>query len=375
MTVPLYQNDPRWKNQKIGVQNSLTIEQVGCLLTSMAMVVNYFGAQETPASLNERMKVNNGFTGAWIKAAQVPGQFSQLGMQRQKHVVCEGIPAPVDLIDVGLAKGSLVVVRVDWTPNANIDSHWVVIYQKQGNDYLIWDPWQKDDAADTLLGRYGFGGKGAADVILEAIWHGKGDLETPGAPPAPKSKPRGEGKRAPTPVAPPASPSPSPPARPMAVQPTIELKFRQQPQTGAVLRVLPTSEILTVLDAKGAAKIGQPGAWLHVQDAGGQQGYVAAWLVQETAVTPPQPAPTPSRPQPAAPSSAVRVQVNAESLSFRTQPHVSGDTLIRYLTVGEGLTLVNTDDKAKIGQEGQWLHVRASDGKEGYVAAWYVVAA
>jgi hypothetical protein len=26
----------------------------------------------------------------------------------------------------------------------------------------------------------------------------------------------------------------------------------------------------------------------------------------------------------------------------------------------------------KIGQQGQWLHVRAEDGVEGYVAAWLV---
>ena len=110
----LFQNDPRWANNKIGLQNSLTISQVGCLLTSMSMVVNYFGGNVTPASLNDMMKASGGFNGAWVKSAQVPSQFPQLGMKRQKWEQCEGTPASVDLIDAGLEAGSLIVARVDW---------------------------------------------------------------------------------------------------------------------------------------------------------------------------------------------------------------------------------------------------------------------
>ena len=132
MDKPLYQNDPRWKDQKIGLQNNLTIEQVGCMLTSYAMTVNHYGANETPASLNAKMKASGGFAGAWIKGAQVPDQFPQTGIKRQMHVECKGQLAPVDLIDQGLEEGSLIMVRVDWTPDANIDSHWVVIHGKKG---------------------------------------------------------------------------------------------------------------------------------------------------------------------------------------------------------------------------------------------------
>jgi len=33
---------------------------------------------------------------------------------------------------------------------------------------------------------------------------------------------------------------------------------------------------------------------------------------------------------------------------------------------------VDPDTASKIGQQNQWLKVKASDGTEGYVAAWYV---
>lgn len=362
----LYQNDPRWKDSKIGTQNVLTIEQVGCLLTSMAMIVNHFGANETPASLNERLKASNGFTGAWIKAAQVPGQFPQLGMQRQKRVACEGAPAPLALIDSSLQKGSLIAVRVDWTPDANIDSHWVVIHKKQGDDYLIWDPWQKDGAPDTLLGRYGFGGKKAEDVILEAIWHGKGELEAEVEDVVEQAT--AVFKR-PKEVTEAVKPPVTAPTETILVIPTIEVKLRQQPVSGAELKIVAKTAALTVLETVAAthAKLGKQGQWLHVQDEAGTKGYVAAWLVQETAVAPPPPA---AAPTPAA--SSFTVKVSAEQLSLRSEPRIADNTLIRTLNAGAKLTVIDADGRSKLGKPGQWLKVRAADGKEGYVAAWFV---
>ncbi len=364
----LYQNDPRWKNQKIGLQDSLTIEQVGCMLSCLAMTVNYFGGRETPASLNDRMKAANGFNGAWIKSAQVPGQFPQLGFQRQKYA--DGKKAPIRLadIDAALKAGSLVMVRVDWTPDANIDSHWVILHQKQGDDYLMWDPWQKDGAPDTLLGRYSFGGKKAENVILEAIWHGKGDL-TPAksgkgkraakAKPAPKAKPE------------PAAKSKTAVTQPIAVKPTVpQLTMRRQPQIkqGNVIKTLTPDDVLTTLEDATAVrqKIGQNGQWLQVQDQTGEQGYVAAWYVQETAV------PTPKQSKSTAkPVTAVKVKTTTR-LALRSAPRVTDDTLIKYLPQGTKLTLQNPADAAKIGQQNQWLAVKIKDGNKGYVAAWYV---
>ncbi|HUM71107.1 MAG TPA: hypothetical protein PLK31_19930, partial [Chloroflexota bacterium] len=109
-----YQNDPRWKDVKIGTDQHMTIGMVGCLLTSMTMVMNHFGANETPLSLNQKMIASGGYNGAWIKSATVPGQFPSLGVKRQRYVECKNpIPAPMADIDMGLAAGSMVVVQVD----------------------------------------------------------------------------------------------------------------------------------------------------------------------------------------------------------------------------------------------------------------------
>ncbi len=376
MDTPLYQNDPRWKDQAIGLQNNLTIEQVGCMLTSYAMTVNHYGASETPASLNAKMKASGSFAGAWIKGAQVPDQFPQLGIKRQMHVECKGQPAPVDLIDQGLEDGSLIMVRVDWTPDANIDSHWVVIHDKKDDDYKIWDPWKKDDASNTLKGRYGFGKKEPAEIILEAIWHGKGDFpkeqDKPAATPGKTKTTITQAKKAPA------------TDRQMAVQPTVDqLTMRSQPVINAtnVVKALTPNDTVILLESyqEGQVKIGKQGQWLHVKDGSGAAGYIAAWLVKQVPVPvataqpvqPTQPAQPAATPAPSS-AEAIKVKPTTSSLSFRSQPYVADNTLIRYLTSNDVLTAVEDDAASKIGKQNQWLKVKAADGTEGYVAAWYV---
>lgn len=370
MAKPLYQNDPRWKDQKIGSQNSLTIEQVGCMLTCLTMTMNHFGANETPASLNNRMKAAAGFAGAWIKGAQVPAQFPQIGVERQYHVECKGQPAPLALIDQGLAEGSLIMVRVDWTPDANIDSHWVVIHGKKGDDYKIWDPWHKEGAPDTLKARYGFGKKELAAIILEAIWHGQGKFPKVGSSVTqPVGQTQVESKKE---VVETAQDN-----RVMAVKSTVtQLTLRSQPvvnQTN-VVKALTPNDLLTVMESyqEGQAKIGKQGQWLRVKDKTGADGYVAAWLVQQAAaptnITPPPVSPAP-------PQTTLTVKPTSNSLSFRAQPATSG-ALIRYLSGSDRLTVVESGNAAaKIGQQGQWLKVKTADGVEGYVAAWFVTKA
>ncbi|MBE2221300.1 MAG: SH3 domain-containing protein [Anaerolineae bacterium] len=374
MDTPLYQNDSRWKDQKIGLQNNLTIEQVGCMLTCFAMTVNHFGANETPASLNAKMKASGGFAGAWIKGAQVPDQFPQYDIERQMHVECKGTPAPIDLIDQGLEEGSIIMVRVDWTPDANIDSHWVVIYGKKDDDYKIWDPWKKDGAANTLRGRYSFGKKEPADIILEAIWHGHGKF------PKSQDKPAATAGKTERTIAD-AQKAAVVDGRTMAVQPTTtQLTMRSQPAVAAnnVIKSLTAVDVVIVLDsyAEGQAKIGKQGQWLHVRDSTGATGYIAAWYVKQVAApaaTPTDPTKTAGKPASASASSAlIKVKPVSASLSFRNQPYVADNTLIRYLSGNEVLTAVDPDAASKIGQQNQWLKVKASDGTEGYVAAWYV---
>jgi hypothetical protein len=63
-----------------------------------------------------------------------------------------------------------------------------------------------------------------------------------------------------------------------------------------------------------------------------------------------------------------------EELSFRTQPVISQETLIRRVPTTEQLICVEPANQAipKVGVQNQWLNVQDAGKKQGYVAAWYV---
>jgi hypothetical protein len=63
-----------------------------------------------------------------------------------------------------------------------------------------------------------------------------------------------------------------------------------------------------------------------------------------------------------------------EELSFRTQPIISPETLIRRVPTTEQLISIEPANQAiaKVGVQNQWIKVRDASKKEGYVAAWYV---
>jgi hypothetical protein len=66
--------------------------------------------------------------------------------------------------------------------------------------------------------------------------------------------------------------------------------------------------------------------------------------------------------------------VPTEELSFRTQPVIAPETVIRRVPPTEMLVSIEPakDAIAKVGVTNQWLKVRDASNKEGYVAAWYV---
>jgi SH3-like domain-containing protein len=66
--------------------------------------------------------------------------------------------------------------------------------------------------------------------------------------------------------------------------------------------------------------------------------------------------------------------IPTEELSFRTQPVISPETVIRRVPPTEMLASIEPAKAviAKVGVTNQWLKVRDASNKDGYVAAWYV---
>jgi uncharacterized protein YgiM (DUF1202 family) len=362
VTKNLYQNDDAWKNTPLGHSRE-TIGSWGCLLTSVTMMLNGIGYNETPVTVNEKMKKAGGFQGALFIPSVLPYVWSHVvyrGMQP-----CETAPAPLAQIDAAAAQGKPVILQVDWSKQAGLQTHFVLVKERKGNDYSIYDPYKySGDAPDRevlLTQRYKFNGAKLETEISAALWF---ENYAAAAPEPPKVQ---------------KVPVPADALKLYAA--ADDLALRAEPSvTGYLWKRMRTSTELTVLEprAQARSKVGVNGQWIQAQDPEGDQGYVAAWYVSEqknaSPSTPVSAPVSPSTSTPKPPPRGALALYPTEELSFRSKPVISAETLIRRLPVTEQLTSLEPTEQtiAKVGVVNQWLKVQDGNGQEGYVAAWYV---
>ena len=366
-TQNLYQNDGKWKNTKLGNSDE-TIGGWGCLLTSATMMLNGMGYSETPETVNDKMKAHGGFQGSFFIPSIIPYVFP--AVQYKSMQPCESSPAPVGSIDAAVAAGKPVILQVDWSKQAGIQTHFVLVKEKQGDDYVIYDPYKYGgdgpDKEVLLTKRYKYNGGTLATEISAVLWF---DGSIPASPPAPETVP-----------------VPKDALKVYVIE--DDLALRADPSISGYLwkRMAAGSELLSLEDAAATkAKLGQQGQWLQIQDEAGQQGYTAAWYLSDRkeppAPTVPQPASTSSTTSAAATSAAkapippgAMVLLPTEEVAFRSQPVIADTTLIRRVPTTEKLISLEPADQTikKVGVTGQWLNVQDVTGKQGYVAAWYV---
>jgi hypothetical protein len=392
--VYLSQQDPKWKSDILGFGDPEdTIGYVGCALTSVAMLLSGHGYSETPKTLNQKLKNVQGFVSAAIRWGSVSQVYSNVTVR--SNISCTTSPAPLDLIDAAIAAGQPAIVQVDSSPASGIQTHWVVLYAKRDDDYLMLDPWpyQPDiTKEDLLMKRYSRGNplqRAISHVILYEAFSAGGPISTPSTPGT-------------TPI-----PAAGIQAR-VKDSVTWGLNVRSSIDTSSmanVLAVVPAGTQLALLESDGASKVGAVNQWVRVRTPGGQEGFAAAWYLEAVLEAPPAPVPepapipvevppvptpeTPSTPSepgvpvtpsvPAEPPKDDRLTVLVSSavgtsgLRLRKSPS-KGGALIKILKSGTRLTVLDPAKKAKarIGKANQWLHVSTPDNQRGYVSAEYV---
>lgn len=363
-TQNLYQNDEKWKNTKLG-NSSETIGGWGCLLTSVTMMLNGIGYSETPESVNEKMKSAGGFQGAFFIPSVLPYVWPNCAYRDMQP--CEG-SVPISQIDAAISAGKPVILQVDWNKQAGIQTHFVLIKEKKGNDYVLYDPYKYGgdgpDKEVLLTTRYKYNGAKLDSEISGVLWFDSFSSSPPEPPKVTKV--------------------PVPADKYMLYAAEDDLALRAEPSVGGFLwkRMIMGTELISLEPKSTAkAKLNVNGQWINVQDPKGDQGYVAAWYVSDTKGKPAAPATTNpnSKPvsantsTPALPAGALAF-LPIEELSFRTQPVIAPETLIRRIPVTEQLVSVEPANVVipKVGVTGQWLKVRDAASKEGFVAAWYV---
>jgi len=179
--------------------------------------------------------------------------------------------------------------------------------------------------------------------------------------------------------------------------------------TANVVATVPAGTQLTLLELDGPSRIGAINQWVRVRTPQGQEGFAAAWYLENVqgAETPPAPVPmtepapgsvseppvstpeTPATPgipsEPGTPSTPVEspkedklivvVSSAVGTSGLRLRKIASkGGALLTVLKAGTRLTVLEPTKKAKakIGKVNQWLYVRTPDNQRGYVGAEYV---
>jgi hypothetical protein len=370
LTKNLYQNDETWKKTLLG-NSSETIGGWGCLLTSVTMMLNGIGYNETPATANEKFRSAGGFNGALFMPSFLPYVWPNCAYNDMQY--CEAYPAPIALIDAAVAAGKPVILQVDWNKQVGIQTHFVLVKEKKGNDYSIYDPYKySGDGPDKevlLTTRYKYNGAKLESEISAVLWFNSYSTTPPEPPKVTK-------------VAAPAD-------KFIIYAGEDDLSLRAEPSVGGYLwkRMLMGTELICLEPkVQVKSKIGVQGQWIQVQDPKGDQGYVAAWYVSEqkgkpvsspTSVSVPSqgavPAPKPAAAPASIPAGALALHPT-EELSFRSQPVITPETLIRRIPTTEQLISLEPANQAiaKVGVQNQWIKVRDASKKEGYVAAWFV---
>ncbi len=392
--VQYSQQDPRWKNEKLGFSD-LSIGKAGCAVTCLAMLLSGYGQEETPFSLNRKLRQVKGF----YDAAVVWGALNLLqpAVRWKDIILCRDSDAPIPLIDRALEAGQVVLAEVDFSPAPGLQTHWVVLYQRKGDDYLILDPWPypPDTGEVTLLSRYGRGRPLKRAISAVVFYEHQPQLV--------------------------------PESGHFYVQVSDQalagLRLRAAPGFDSnTLSIEPSRTLLEVLEPPqvAKAKIGKEGEWLKVRNARNMEGYVAAWYVEwigegisptpsepapapppdmtppappeplpappsdVTPPSPPTPAPLPApeappvSPSPEQPVSEQKLFVRVKSIAsaglrLREAPSYAA-TILNIEKPGARLRVLEPLEtaKKKIGQPGQWLEVKGTNNRRGFVMALYV---
>ncbi len=380
------QQDPQWRNDKIGGGPD-TIGYVGCALTCVSMYISGWGFSETPGTLNKKLTARGGFIDEAIVWGSVTGIYPQV--KSAGLTVCGNNDAPLAQIDSYLAAGNPVVVEVDFKPEPGLQTHWVLITARKDGDYVIQDPWPNPPETNevTLMSRFSQG-QPLKRTIKAVAWYQVGGSGT-------GSSGTSSGSTTTTPS---TTPAPTPVETDLVVKVVasatagIKLHISASIDSPANVAEMPGTQLKVIEDKNGAlAKIGTQ-SWIYVRDPNGQQGYVAAWYVEKVsgaAPTPSTPAPvpgstpepvpasTPSTPPPASVPQRFQVvvlqSVGAAGLRLRRQPSM-GAPLVGVESAGKTLTVLDKPENAvrKIGKAGQYILVRDSSGLRGYADGQYL---
>jgi hypothetical protein len=144
------QRDSQWSNHAIG-SSSQSIANVGCLVTSVAMVLTHYGKSATPADV------------ASVLEAFVPGtayMYFQPWSVKGGTVYRTRIGISTGNIDGQLSNGHPVVVGIGYGP-----SHFIVLKSGSNGNYIMNDPFLENGHDVSFSSKYSYSSISEVDSV------------------------------------------------------------------------------------------------------------------------------------------------------------------------------------------------------------------
>jgi len=362
------QQDPQWKNDILGFgEAGDTLGRYGCAVASVAMLISGHGYAETPQTLNKKLKNADGFLGSLIRWGSVSQVHPQITLK--DSVNCEDTDAPLARINTSLAAGQPVVVRVDSSPEPGLQWHYVMVYGRKDDDYLMLDPipYQPGTAKeDLLMARYSRG-RSLKRAIQQVLFYNCSTADGMVGSSQSGTDTLGEGPRA-----------------RVKDEVTLGLNIRSSTDISSMANVITTvlagTELL-LLDADGTSKVGVLNQWVRVRESGGREGFVAAWYLDlvpggtstsSTGSTSGSSVPA----QQMDPKKKYLMVSDAAGASGTALRKTASNSAVVQMNLLPGMLLIviepYTKAKGKLGKQNQWIYVRGPNRKLGYVLSQFV---
>lgn len=133
------QNDPKWKNYKLGTCKDSTIGKAGCYLTCLAQILENNGYNYDPLSLNYYFTNRAYINGCLLNEYILPRYFLDFKLLKVYHF--EQKLADLSVLKKNSNEEIIICLDFDHNPRNGVRTHFVLLDSYDGNEIMISDPW------------------------------------------------------------------------------------------------------------------------------------------------------------------------------------------------------------------------------------------
>lgn len=145
----LCQRDPRWAARHLGYPDAAsgsTIGLYGCAITSLAMLLTYYGSPCTPERVQDELLEGRGYRNTptrnlvdWPQLAAIYPQIKSI--TRSDFLSRDPNAREMAALNAELSSGKPAILKVDGVPGGELDEHFVLAYGVLESGIMVADPY------------------------------------------------------------------------------------------------------------------------------------------------------------------------------------------------------------------------------------------